>query len=81
MSDEIPVFDYTEKFKITGRGELFCGPCPFDDPDRTKWRETKIMVDGVVREIAGAETLMSFRGPRVGSPVGFLLKPLPKDAP
>jgi hypothetical protein len=76
MSDGIVTFHYVEKFQISGRGELYCGPCPFDDPDRTAWRGRKILVDGVVREIAGAETFMKRNGPSVGDSVGFLLKRL-----
>ena len=74
MTENIPVFNYVETFPITGRGTLYCGPIPFNDPDRTAWKTQKIIVDGVVREIAGIEMFMKYPGPVIGESVGLLLK-------
>jgi hypothetical protein len=73
VTQDIPVFEYVETFKISGRGTLYCGPSPFDDPLRVMtWIGTKVMIDGEVRTIRGTETYMSFVGPRKGSPIGLL---------
>ncbi len=68
MTGEPPVFAYTEKLDIPGRGAVYAGPCPIAGNIVGR----KVIVDGKVRVVRICERSGWGEPLKIGDPVGLI---------